>query len=39
VLSEVQHARVPQLPVIPRESVDGHAEKAVIMAVDREITA
>jgi hypothetical protein len=38
-LSEVQHARVPQLPVIPRESVDGHAEKTVIMAVDPELTA
>ena len=30
---------VPQLPVIPRESVDGHAEKTVIMAVDPELTA
>jgi hypothetical protein len=27
VLSEGQHARVLQLPVIPRESVDGHAEE------------
>jgi hypothetical protein len=39
VLSEVQHARVPQLPVIPRESVDGHAEETVIMAVDPELAA
>jgi len=37
-LSEVQHARVPQLPIIPRERVDGHAEKTVIMAVDPELT-
>ena len=39
VLSEGQHARVLQLPVIPRESVDGHAEKTVIMAVDPELAA
>jgi hypothetical protein len=38
-LSEVQHARVPQLPIIPRARVDGHAEKTVIMAVDPELTA
>jgi hypothetical protein len=40
VLSEGQHARVLQLPVIPREkSVDGNAEKTVILAVDPELTA
>jgi hypothetical protein len=39
VFSEGQHARVLQLPVIPRESVDGHAEKTVIKAVDPELTA
>ena len=39
VLSEGQHARVLQLPVIPRESVDGHGGKTVIMAVDPELTA
>jgi hypothetical protein len=39
LLSECQHARVLQLPVIPRESVDGYAEKTVIMAVDPELTA
>ena len=34
------HARVLQLPVIPREqSVDGNAEKTVILAVDPELTA
>lgn len=31
--------RVPQLPIIPRERVDGHAEKSGIMAVDSELTA
>ena len=40
VLSEGQHARVLQLPVIPREqNVDGNAEKTVILAVDPELTA
>jgi hypothetical protein len=39
LLSEVQHARVPQPPIIRRDSVDGHAEKTVIMAVDPELTA
>ena len=40
LLSEGQHARVLQLPVIPREqSVDGNAEKTVILAVDPELTA
>jgi hypothetical protein len=39
LLSEGPHARVLQLPVIPRESVDGYAEKTVIMAVDPELTA
>ncbi|SHN66080.1 hypothetical protein [Bradyrhizobium erythrophlei] len=40
LLSEDQHARVLQLPVIPREqSVDGNAEKTVILAVDPELTA
>ena len=35
LLSEGQHARVLQLPVIPREqNVDGNAEKTVILAVD-----
>ena len=40
LLLEGQHARVLQLPVIPREqSVDGNAEKTVILAVDPELTA
>jgi hypothetical protein len=40
LLSEGQHARVLQLPIIPREqSVDGNAEKTVILAVDPELTA
>jgi hypothetical protein len=39
LLSGGPHARVLQLPVIPRESVDGYAEKTVIMAVDPELTA
>jgi hypothetical protein len=40
LLSEGQHARVLQLPVIPREqSVDGNTEKTVILAVDPEFTA
>ena len=40
VLSEGQHARVLQLPVIPREqSVDGNAEKTVILVVDPELSA
>jgi hypothetical protein len=40
LLSEGQHARVLQLPVIPREqSVDGNAEKTVILAIDPELTA
>ena len=40
LLSEGQHARVLQLPVIPREqSADGNAEKTVILAVDPELTA
>jgi hypothetical protein len=40
LLSVGQHARVLQLPVIPREqSVDGNAEKTVILAVDPELTA
>ena len=40
LLSEGQHARVLQLPVIPREqSCDGNAEKTVILAVDPELTA
>jgi hypothetical protein len=40
LLSEGQHARVLQLPVIPREqNVDGNAEKTVILAVDPELTA
>jgi hypothetical protein len=40
VLSEGQHARVLQLPVIPREqNVDGNAEKTMILAVDPELTA
>ena len=40
VLSEGQHARVLQLPVVPREqSVDGNAEKTVILAVDPELAA
>ena len=39
LLSEGQHARVLQLPVIPRkQSVDGNAEKTVILAVDPELT-
>jgi hypothetical protein len=40
LLSEGQHARVLQLPVIRREqNVDGSAEKTVILAVDPELTA
>ena len=40
VLSDGQHARVLQLPVVSREqSVDGDAEKTVILAVDPELTA
>ena len=40
LLSEGQHARVLQLPVISRaQGVDGNAEKTVILAVDPELTA
>jgi hypothetical protein len=40
LLSEGQHARVLQLPAIPREqSVDAHAGKTIIMAVDPELVA
>jgi hypothetical protein len=40
LLSEDQHARVLQLPVTPRErSIDGNAEKTVILALDPELTA
>src|ERR1700733_2660251 len=40
LLLEGQHARVLQLPLIPREqSVDGNAEKTVILTVDPELTA
>src|ERR1700733_3033601 len=40
LLSEGQHARVLQLPVIPREQrVAGNAEKTVILAVDPELAA
>jgi hypothetical protein len=40
LLSEGQHARVLQLPVTPREqSIDGNAEKTVILAFDPELTA
>ena len=40
LLSEGQHARVLQLPAIPREqSVDAHAGKTKIMAVDPELAA
>jgi hypothetical protein len=39
LLSEGQHARVLQLPVIPREqSVGGNTEKTVILAIDPELT-
>jgi hypothetical protein len=40
VLSEGQHARVLQLPVIAREqNVDDNAEKTVILAIDLELAA
>ena len=40
LLSEGQHARVLQLPVIPRQqSVDGNADKTVILAIDPEPAA
>ena len=40
LLSEGQHTRVLQLPVIPHEqSVDGNAEETVILTVDPELTA
>jgi hypothetical protein len=40
VLSEGQHARVLQLPVIPREqSIDDNAEKTVILTIDLELAA
>jgi hypothetical protein len=37
LLSEGQHARVLQLPVIPREH--GNAEKTVILAIEPELAA
>jgi hypothetical protein len=40
MLSEGQHARVLQLPVIRQgQNVDAHAQKTVILALDPEVTA
>jgi hypothetical protein len=39
LLLEGQHARVLQLPVIPREHCVGNAEKTVIPAIDPELAA